>query len=201
MVLSARFVRIIATRAPNTISAASPSAMNDRLLAKILPASRSGTTTTFIGAPGNRRDDVLDQRSADINGIIERPRPSMMAPVIWPRSALLHKAAASMVDGALALTLSKLEGMSKIDRILENFLNESAPPRADCALQDALRQSARSVPPPRNKLKDWLAERPLERRWEQSASLGEPIDPSQNGTQNTRPRSVGPVRSSRPDIR
>src|SRR5271167_727481 len=44
---SARLVRIIGTRAPSTIPAASALARNDKLLASMLPASRSGTTSTF----------------------------------------------------------------------------------------------------------------------------------------------------------
>src|SRR6185503_8706940 len=43
---SARLVRMIGTRAPSTIPAASAPAMNVRLLASMLPASRSGTTRT-----------------------------------------------------------------------------------------------------------------------------------------------------------
>src|SRR5207237_8228344 len=44
---SARLVRMIGTRAPRTIPAASAPARKDRLLASMFPASRSGTTRTF----------------------------------------------------------------------------------------------------------------------------------------------------------
>ena len=44
---SARLVRMIGTRAPSTMPAASASARNERLFASMLPASRSGTTSTF----------------------------------------------------------------------------------------------------------------------------------------------------------
>ena len=44
---SARLVRMIGTRAPSTMPAASAPARNDRLLASMLPASRSGTTSTL----------------------------------------------------------------------------------------------------------------------------------------------------------
>ena len=44
---SARLVRMIGTRAPSTMPAASAFARNDRLFASILPASRSGTTRMF----------------------------------------------------------------------------------------------------------------------------------------------------------
>src|SRR4029077_13711913 len=45
--LSARIVRTIGTRAPRTMPAASAPDRKDRLLASMLPASRSGTTRTF----------------------------------------------------------------------------------------------------------------------------------------------------------
>src|SRR5437764_15252552 len=35
--------------------------------------------------------------------------PSRMPPVIWPRSAILHRAAASMVDGIFVVTVSTAE--------------------------------------------------------------------------------------------
>src|SRR6516165_6996702 len=44
---SALLVRMIGTRAPSTIPAASALARKDRLLASMFPASRSGTTSTF----------------------------------------------------------------------------------------------------------------------------------------------------------
>ena len=40
--------------------------------------------------------------------------PSMMAPVICPRSAILHKAAASMVEGILGVTVSTAERMATL---------------------------------------------------------------------------------------
>ena len=47
IVESARLVRMIGTRAPSTMPAASASARKVRLLASMLPASRSGTTSTL----------------------------------------------------------------------------------------------------------------------------------------------------------
>src|SRR5271169_2737330 len=44
---SARLVRMIGTRAPSTMPAASAPARKDRLFASMFPASRSGTTNTF----------------------------------------------------------------------------------------------------------------------------------------------------------
>src|SRR6266404_4229621 len=45
--VSALLVRMMGTRAPRTIPAASAPARNDRLLASMLPASRLGATSTF----------------------------------------------------------------------------------------------------------------------------------------------------------
>ena len=47
MTESARLVRMIGTRAPSTMPAASALARNERLFASMLPASRSGTTSTL----------------------------------------------------------------------------------------------------------------------------------------------------------
>ena len=70
---SARLVRMIGTRAPSTMPAASASARKVRLLASMLPASRSGTTST-LARPGHRRLDLLDLRGAEIDGVVERQR-------------------------------------------------------------------------------------------------------------------------------
>ena len=38
--------------------------------------------------------------------------PSSSPPVIWPRSAILHSAAASMVEGMVGVTVSTAERMA-----------------------------------------------------------------------------------------
>ena len=56
--------------------------------------------------------------------------PSSMPPVIWPRSAILHSAAASIVDGTFGLTVSIAERIAtrtsvraqrvrEVDRVLQ----------------------------------------------------------------------------------
>ena len=40
--------------------------------------------------------------------------PSSRPPLIWPRSAILHSAAASMVEGSLAVTVSTAERMATL---------------------------------------------------------------------------------------
>ena len=58
--------------------------------------------------------------------------PSRIPPVIWPRSAILHSAAASIVDGTAGLTVSiadmiatrtsgKPQRMAEIDRVLHDI--------------------------------------------------------------------------------
>ena len=70
---SARLVRMIGTRAPRTMPAASAPARKVRLLASMLPASRSGTSST-LARPGHRRIDLLDARRFGIDGVVERQR-------------------------------------------------------------------------------------------------------------------------------
>ena len=59
-----------------------------------------------VGAAGDRRDDLLDRGGLGLIALSSASGPSRMPPVIWPRSAILHSAAASSVDGTLGLTVS-----------------------------------------------------------------------------------------------
>src|SRR6266446_5634944 len=102
---SARLVRMIGTRAPSTTPAASAPARKDRLLASMLPASRSGTTRTFA-RPATGETMCLIAAASSLIALSSANGPSRIAPVIWPRSAILHNAAASTVDGTLGLTVS-----------------------------------------------------------------------------------------------
>ena len=72
--LSARLVRMIGTRAPSTMPAASRPARYSSCLASMLPASRSGTTQD-VGLAGDRRDDALGLRGLLADGVVERQRP------------------------------------------------------------------------------------------------------------------------------
>ena len=102
---SARLVRMIGTRAPSTIPAASAFARNDRLLASMLPASRSGTTRMFA-RPATGDAIFLIAAASGLMALSSASGPSSSAPVIWPRSAILHRAAASIVEGTFAVTVS-----------------------------------------------------------------------------------------------
>ena len=70
---SARLVRMIGTRAPSTMPAASAPARNDRLLASMLPASRSGTTST-LARPATGESIFLILRGLEADRVVERER-------------------------------------------------------------------------------------------------------------------------------
>ena len=95
----------------------------------------------------NRRLDALDAAASGLIALSNASGPSSSPPVIWPRSAILQRAAASMVEGML--------GRYRLDR-RENRDLWRAKPRArekiDSVLNDvALRQRgpARCSPPHR----------------------------------------------------
>ena len=131
MTESARLVRMIGTLAPSTMPAASAPARNDRLFASMLPASRSGTTSTFA-RPATGETMCLIAADSSLIALSSASGPSRMPPVIWPRSAILHKAAASIVEGTLGLTVSiadriatrtscEPQRMRQIDRVLHDI--------------------------------------------------------------------------------
>src|SRR5215472_806260 len=105
---SAREVRMIGTRAPSTIPAASALARNVRFLASMLPASRSGTTRICARPATADLMPLICAASRSI-ALSKASGPSRMPPVICPRSAILQSAAASMVEGILAVTVSTAE--------------------------------------------------------------------------------------------
>src|SRR5205085_4679304 len=80
---SARLVRMIGTLAPRTIPAASAPARNDRLLASMLPASRSGTTRT-LARPATVDTIFLMAAAFMLIALSSASGPSTCAPVIWP---------------------------------------------------------------------------------------------------------------------
>ena len=102
---SARLVRMIGTRAPSTIPAVSAPARNDRLLASMLPASRSGTTSR-LARPATGETMCLIAAASGQIALSSASGPSSTAPVICPRSAILHSAAASIVDWIFGFTVS-----------------------------------------------------------------------------------------------
>src|SRR5258706_5726599 len=86
--LSAREVSTIGTRAPSTMPAASALARNDRFLASMLPASRSGTTRIWA-RPATSEWMPLMRAASRSMALSNASGPSRMPPVIWPRSAIL----------------------------------------------------------------------------------------------------------------
>src|SRR5205823_2227078 len=102
---SARLVRMIGTFAPRTIPAASAPARNERLLASMFPASRSGTSRT-LARPATGDVIFLIAAASGLIALSSASGPSRIAPTICRRSAILHSAAASSVEGTSGLTLS-----------------------------------------------------------------------------------------------
>ena len=64
---------MIGTRAPSTMPAASAPARKVRLLASMLPASRSGTTST-LARPATGESIFLIFAAAEVDGVVERER-------------------------------------------------------------------------------------------------------------------------------
>src|SRR6516225_11480297 len=105
MTLSARLVSMIGPRPPRTTPAAAAPARNDRLLASMLPDSRSGTIST-LAHPATGETICLMAAASSLIALSRASGPSRMPPVICPRSAILHNAAASIVDGIFVVTVS-----------------------------------------------------------------------------------------------
>src|SRR5262249_6685429 len=100
---SAREVSTIGTRAPSTMPAASALARKVRFLASMLPASRSGTTRIWA-RPATADAMPLMRAASGSMALSKASGPSSAPPVIWPRSAILQSAAASMVEGIFVVT-------------------------------------------------------------------------------------------------
>ena len=100
-----RLVRMMGTFAPSTMPAASAPARKLRLLASMLPASRSGTSST-LARPATGESIFLIAAASGSIALSSASGPSTLAPVIWWRSTILHSAAASIVDGTFALIVS-----------------------------------------------------------------------------------------------
>src|SRR5262249_23849905 len=105
---SAREVSTIGTRAPSTMPAESALASRLRFLASMLPASRSGTSR-ICARPATSDLMPLILTASGSTALSKASGPSRMPPVIWPRSAILHSAAASMVEGIFEVTVSTAE--------------------------------------------------------------------------------------------
>src|SRR5262245_50040641 len=103
--LSAREVRMIGTRAPSTTPAASARDRKVRFLASMFPASRSGTMR-ICAWPATGDLMPLMRAASGLMALSNASGPSISPPVIWPRSAILHSAAASIVEGMFGVTVS-----------------------------------------------------------------------------------------------
>jgi hypothetical protein len=103
--LSARDVSTIGTRAPSTIPAASAPAMYCSCFASMLPASRSGTSR-ISALPATFDTMPLVRAACSEIALSNASGPSSTPPVICPRSAILHSAAACSVDSIFGLIVS-----------------------------------------------------------------------------------------------
>ena len=127
---SARLVRMIGTRAPSTMPAASAPARKDRLLASMLPASRSGTTSTFA-RPATGETMLLDGGRLAADGVVERQRTIQHR--TSDLTAIGHLAQGGGLDrgGHIGVDdlhraedgdayLGKLNGVGEVDRVLHD---------------------------------------------------------------------------------
>src|SRR4051812_6532634 len=122
--LSARLVRMIGTRAPSTRPAQSALARNVSCLASMFPASRSGTSR-MSGSPATGDAMPLILAASALIALSKASGPSSTAPVIWPRSAILQRAAASIVDGIFGLTISTAARMATFGIVMPSELTRS----------------------------------------------------------------------------
>src|SRR5215470_13291931 len=92
--VSARLVRMMGARAPRTIPAPWALARYPSCLTRMFPASRSGTTRMSARPATGEAIDLIFAASSD-TALSNARGPSTTPPVICPRSAILHSAAAS----------------------------------------------------------------------------------------------------------
>ena len=79
----------------------------------MLPLSRSGTTSTSA-CPATGEAMPLVRAAVIDTALSKASGPSSTPPVIWPRSAILHSAAASSVAGIAGLTVSTAARMATL---------------------------------------------------------------------------------------
>ena len=82
-------------------------------LASMLPLSRSGTTRMSAWPVTGETSFLICGRLL-AHCRVEASGPSRMPPVIWPRSAILHSAAASSVDLIFGFTVSTAESSATL---------------------------------------------------------------------------------------
>src|SRR5262249_11909072 len=110
---SARLVRTIGTRAPRAMPAPSAPARGHSCWAGMLPAPRSGTSR-MSARPATGDAIFLACAAWGLMALSNASGPSRTPPVICPRSAILHSAAASMVDSILEVTVSTADRMATL---------------------------------------------------------------------------------------
>jgi hypothetical protein len=103
--LSARDVSTIGTRVPSTMPAASAPARYCSCFATMLPASRSGTSR-MSARPATGETIFLVRAASSEIALSNASGPSSRPPTIWPRSAILHSDAASIVLGIFGVIVS-----------------------------------------------------------------------------------------------
>ena len=112
------------TWAPSTMTA--PSAREvESCFASMLPASRSGTRKYQPGPRPEKRCPCF--AAARLTALSKARGPSRIAPVIWPRSAILHRAAASRVEGIFGLIVSTAQRIATLGRSIPRTW--AGPPR------------------------------------------------------------------------
>jgi len=103
--VSARLVSTMGTRAPTTTPVISASARYSSCFASMLPDSRSGTTRMSARPATAERMPLVLAATMEM-ALSKASGPSSTPPVIWPRSAILHRAAASSVARIFGVTVS-----------------------------------------------------------------------------------------------
>ena len=93
--------------------AASAFERNVRFLASMLPASRSGTTR-ICAWPATGEWMPLIRAASGLMALSKASGPSSSPPVIWPRSAILQSAAASIVEGIFGVTVSTADRIATL---------------------------------------------------------------------------------------
>ncbi len=111
--VSARLVSTIGTRAPSTTPAISALARYSSCLATMLPDSRSGTTR-MSALPATTDLMPLVLAATSDTALSKASGPSSRPPLIWPRSAILHSAAASIVERIFEVTVSTADRIATL---------------------------------------------------------------------------------------
>ena len=122
--VSARLVRMMGTRAPSTRPALSALARKLSCLASMLPASRSGASR-MSGSPATSDSMPFTRAASLLIALSKASGPSSMPPLICPRSAILHRHAASIVAGILDVTVSTAARIATFGRFTSNEIARS----------------------------------------------------------------------------